>query len=167
MVRIVFRGAGSTGPPPRIGRKTLVLLCCLPLAAVAVGVALKHGGGNGAQAAAPPSKTPACAHVQKKAIARPAAVPAAVLPPGTVLTSVDRPVHGMTLVTGVVPQQFSAAVQFFVTKMPAAGYLNGIGDAEMDEAEAVFSGRGVQGKWKVNGIINCPNAVTLVLFVRT
>jgi hypothetical protein len=94
-------------------------------------------------------------------------VPAAVLPPQTVLTSVKHPLAGMTLVTGVVSQEFRSAVDFFVTKMPAAGYRLGAGDAEMDEAEALFTGPNLRGKWKVNGIPNCPGAVTLALYVRS
>jgi hypothetical protein len=73
----------------------------------------------------------------------------------------------MTLVTGVVSQEFRSAVDFFVTKMPAAGYRLGTGDAEMGEAEAYFTGPNLHGKWKVNGIPNCPGAVTLALYVRT
>jgi len=102
-----------------------------------------------------------------KAVARPAEVPAAVLPPQTALTSVAHPIAGMTLVTGVVSQDFRSAVGFFVTKMPAAGYRNGAGDAEMDEAEALFTGPNLHGKWKVNGILGCPEAVTFALYVRS
>ncbi|HEX9352179.1 MAG TPA: hypothetical protein VF877_12985 [Gaiellaceae bacterium] len=102
-----------------------------------------------------------------KAVARPAEVPAAVLPPQTALTSVAHPIAGMTLVTGVVSQDFRSAVSFFVTKMPAAGYRNGAGDAEMDEAEALFTGPNLHGKWKLNGILGCPGAVTLALYVRS
>ena len=60
---------------------------------------------------------------------------------------------------------FRTAVEFFVTKLPAAGYLNTTGDAEMDEAESFFRGAAVQGKWKVNGILGCNEAVRLTLFV--
>jgi hypothetical protein len=102
-----------------------------------------------------------------KAVARPAEVPARVLPPETVLTSVAHPMAGMTLVTGVVPDEFRSTVQFFVTKLPAAGFRNGVGDAEMDEAEALFTGPDLHGKWKVNGIFGCPGAVTLALYVRS
>jgi hypothetical protein len=35
----------------------------------------------------------------------------------------------------------------------------------MSEAEALFLGQNVRGKWKVNGIVNCPSAVTLTLLV--
>jgi hypothetical protein len=100
-------------------------------------------------------------------VARPDEVPAAVLPPGTSLTSVQHPQAGTTLVTGVVSREFRRAVDFYVTDLPRAGYRLGRGDAEMDEAEAFFSGPSAKGKWKVNGILNCPQAVTLALFVRT
>jgi hypothetical protein len=35
----------------------------------------------------------------------------------------------------------------------------------MDEAESFFRGAEMRGKWKVNGILNCPSAVTLTLLV--
>jgi hypothetical protein len=72
----------------------------------------------------------------------------------------------VTLVAGVVPLEFRDAVQFFVADMPKSGYRNGTGDAEMDEAEAFFTGPGLEGKWKVNGILNCSAAVSLTLYVR-
>ena len=52
-----------------------------------------------------------------------------------------------------------------MTKLPAAGYVNTTGDAEMDEAESFFQGARVLGKWRVNGILGCPDAVRLTLFV--
>jgi hypothetical protein len=90
-----------------------------------------------------------------------------VLPPDTVITSVTRPRAGMTLVHGIVATPFRSAVEFFVQKLPAAGYVNTAGDAEMDEAESFFVGAGVRGKWKVNGIAMCPNASKLALYVKT
>ena len=83
---------------------------------------------------------------------------------GTV-TAVKHPRAGMILVQGVVASPFRSAVEFFVVKLPAAGYLNTTGDAEMDEAESFFQGSGVPGKWKVNGILGCPEAVRLALIV--
>jgi hypothetical protein len=59
--------------------------------------------------------------------------------------------------------EFKNTVAFFQSKLPAAGYQLLKGDAEMDEAESTFSGNGFQGKWKVNGILNCPGAVTLTI----
>jgi hypothetical protein len=153
------------GSPLRIGRRAIAALSCVVLGSVAVGVAAGQGGGNGARASSPSPNTPPCAQTSK-VVARPAEIPGAVLPPQTVLTSVAHPVAGTTIVTGVIAQEFRAAVDFFVTKMPVAGYRNGAGDAEMDEAEAFFSGPAVKGKWKVNGILGCTGAVRLALFVR-
>jgi hypothetical protein len=97
---------------------------------------------------------------------RPAVVPENLLPPGTTLTSRTSLPQGQMLVTGVIPRQFRNAVDYYVNDLPAAGYRLGAGDAEMDEAEAVFLGASVRGKWKVNGIANCPSAVTLALLVK-
>jgi hypothetical protein len=149
-------------------RRALASLCCAALAAVAVGVAAGRSGSENRpeREALPASGSPTCAHAGK-AVDRPAAVPANVLPPGTVLTASKDLGSGRALVGGIVPTDFRTAVQFFVTELPAGGYVIGAGDAEMDEAEALFSGPGVRGKWKVNGILNCPQAVTLALFVKT
>jgi hypothetical protein len=132
---------------------------------VGVGFAAGQSGGGDRAKPAADRAVPACA-LAGKPVARPADLPEAVLPPRTVLTSLAHPLAGMTLVTGVVSQEFSGAVDFFVTKLPAAGYRIGPGDAEMGEAEALFTGPNLRGKWKVNGIPNCPGAVSLALYVR-
>jgi hypothetical protein len=144
----------------------LASLCCALLAAGAVGIAVMHGGGHGNAEAAARVAAPACASVER-GIAPPPEIPAAVLPPGTVVTSVSHPQAGMTMVNGVVASTFRGAVEFFVAKLPAAGYVNTTGDAEMDEAESFFRGATVRGKWKVNGIPGCPEAVTLALYVTS
>lgn len=165
MARNAQRGATSPGPSsPLTGRRMLAALCCAVLAAGVAGIVLLHGGGNGNAEAATRVAAPECASVER-GIAPPPEIPAAVLPPGTVVTEVKRPQAGMTLVNGVVSSSFRSAVEFFVTKLPAAGYLNTTGDAEMDEAESFFRGAAVQGKWKVNGILGCNEAVRLTLFV--
>ena len=66
-------------------------------------------------------------------------------------------------VSGFAPMQFKDTVAFFQSKLPAAGYKLLEGDAEMDEAESTFLGQGFRGKWKINGILNCPGAVTLAI----
>lgn len=150
------------GPAALLRRRSIAAIACTTVAAVAVGVAAGQGGGGASVAATP--QVPACTHAGK-AVGRPSAIPAAVFPPQTILTSVRRR-HGLTVVSGVVPLTLHDAVRFFVTGLPAAGYVNGLGDAEMDEAESFFTGAGLHGKWKVNGIPGCPNAVTLSLYVR-
>jgi hypothetical protein len=164
LARNAQRGAASPGPSLLLtGRRMLASLGCALIAAVAVGIVVLHGGGNGTAEAARVA-APSCASAER-GIAPPPEVPAAVLPPGTVVTAVKRPRAGMTLVQGVVASPFRTAVEFFVVKLPAAGYLNTTGDAEMDEAESFFRGAEVRGKWKVNGILGCAEAVRLALIV--
>jgi hypothetical protein len=153
---------------PSMGRRMLASACCIPLAAAAVGLVAVHGGGNGnAEAAATRVSAPACASVERGTTAPPPEISAAVLPPETVITSVKHPHPGMTLVNGVVAAPFRSAVEFYVVKLPSAGYVNTVGDAEMGEAESFFVGAGVRGKWKINGIPLCANAVKLALYVKT
>ena len=153
---------------PSMGRRMLASACCIPLAAAAVGLVAVHGGGNGnAEAAATRVSAPACASVERGTTAPPPEISAAVLPPETVITSVKHPHPGMTLVNGVVAEPFRSAVEFYVVKLPSAGYVNTVGDAEMGEAESFFVGAGVRGKWKINGIPLCANAVKLALYVKT
>jgi hypothetical protein len=65
----------------------------------------------------------------------------------------------------VIPNELRDAVTFFQRALPRAGFQLGEGDAEHDEAESTFSGNGFAGKWKLNGILNCPNAVALTIAV--
>jgi hypothetical protein len=166
VARNAQRGVGSPGSSLLLsGRRMLAAFGCALIASGATGIVVLHGGGNGTAEAARVA-APACASAGK-GVAPPSEVPAAVLPPGTIVTSVRHPQSGTTIVSGVVASPFRSAVEFFVTKLPAAGYVNTTGDAEMDEAESYFQGADVLGKWKVNGILGCPDAVRLVLFVRT
>jgi hypothetical protein len=107
---------------------------------------------------------PACARAGSP-ISRPDGLPAELLPPGTVLTSEDSNSDQIE-VRGYIPTTLQQAAKFFAEDLPRRGYRLGEGDSEQDEAEAAFSGKGVSGKWKVNGILNCPNAVTLRLRVE-
>jgi hypothetical protein len=132
------------------------------LAVVAIGVAAGRSGDGSSQAAAP--RPPACAGATKT-IERPQAVPENLLPPGTAITSRMNLPQDQTLVTGVIPLDFRAAVDFYVSGLPRKGYQLGAGDAEMTEAEALFLGERIRGKWKVNGIPDCESAATLTLLV--
>jgi hypothetical protein len=166
VARNAQRGATTRGPSLLLsGRRILAALGCAIVASGATGIVFLHGGGDGTAQAARVA-APACASA-KHGVVPPPEVPAAVLPPRTIVTSVRHPQSGTTMLTGIVASPFRSAVEFFVTKLPAAGYVNTTGDAEMDEAESYFHGGDVLGKWKVNGILGCPEAVRLALFVRT
>jgi hypothetical protein len=157
--------AGAIRPSRRFGVRALAAISMALLAVVVIGIAAgRNVGGGSSETAAVTS--PACAGAGKY-VDRPDSVPPNLLPPGTGLTSRMNLPKERTLVTGVIPLAFRSAVDFFVTKLPAAGYQLGAGDAEQDEAEAVFLGERVRGKWRVNGILNCPDAVTLTLLVSS
>jgi hypothetical protein len=134
------------------------------LVIILVGIASGRNNGGRFESSGETTKAPECARVTQT-VERPDSVPVNLLPPGTTLTSHMTLPENKTLVTGVVPFDFRTAVQFFVTKLPDAGYRLGTGDAEQGEAEALFFGEGITGKWKVNGIPNCPDAVALALLV--
>jgi len=128
---------------------------------IALAVPLAGCGGTDGE----PTKAaalPSCAPVtQRSAIPPGWTVP---LPQGTVVSVVES--GAIRQVVGFAPLSFSDAVRYFREDFVGKGYALGSGDAEMDEAEALFTGDGVSGKWKVNGILNCPGAVTLALFVK-
>jgi hypothetical protein len=137
-------------------------------AAVALGLAAGCGrGGGGADTtdAAPgePAPTlPACAGA---AAGTPPALPVDFpLPPGTVVTSADRPYTSQVVVIGLIPSDLQEAASFFGGALPEHGYQAGIGDSEGNESEAPFTGNGYRGKWRVNEIPGCPAVrLTLVL----
>jgi hypothetical protein len=135
--------------------------------ALAAGAFGGCGGGDGDSSPSPSGngapEVPACAKAGSR-VSRPSDLPADFpLPPGTVITSSQHPHPGQLLIGGVIPADLRAAAVFFTDELPARGYELGRGDAEQGEAEAPFSGHGCRGKWKVNGILNCPDAVTLTL----
>jgi hypothetical protein len=129
-------------------------------------MALASGCGGSSEppvtAASPPPKLPAC--VTAKAVARPPGLPADFpLPPGTVVTASSQPHRGQLVLAGLVPADLQDAASFFDDSLRASGYRQGLGDSESNEAEAPFTGKGFRGKWKVNSIAGCPEAVSLTL----
>jgi hypothetical protein len=113
----------------------------------------------------PAAALPPCANVST-VISRPPEFPNDFpLPDKTVITASQYSLGGSLTISAAVPMTFKEAATFFQNKLPAAGYKLLEGDAEMDEAEATFAGNGYQGKWKVNGILNCPRAVRLTIAI--
>jgi hypothetical protein len=133
---------------------------------LAVLVALAPGCGGGDSPAVtvtgPPPELPACARA--KAVAKPPGLPPSFpLPPGTIVTASSEPHTGQLVLGGLVPADLQDAASFFNESLPANGYRQGLGDSESNEAEAPFTGNGFRGKWKVNSIVGCPEAVSLTL----
>lgn len=120
------------------------------------------GGGarpdvSGARAA---GSLPACVKAGD-ALARPEGFPVSLpLPDGTLITAHDNGVKRVAL-SGYVPMPLRDAAAWMSRQLPSAGYRNGEGDAEQDEAESVFTGHGYQGKWKLNALDACAGAVAI------
>jgi hypothetical protein len=132
-----------------------------------LGIILCVGCGKtrSSETAPPAAALPPCASVNT-AISRPAEFPDNFpLPDKTVITSSQYSQGGSLTISAAVPMTFKEAAAFFQNKLPAAGYKLLEGDAEMDEAESAFTGNGYQGKWKINGILNCPRAVRLTIAI--
>ena len=85
------------------------------------------------------------------------------LPPGTVITAARMTAAGAAYIDGYAPLSHIDAARFFLEEMPAAGYVNGRGDSESHEAEAPFSGNGVDGRWIVVTVPDCPAATYIVI----
>jgi hypothetical protein len=130
------------------------------------------GGGGGESEAQKERKAKAAASAglpSCDAKATSAALPAAFplefpLPPDTVLTSVGEG-GGGTFVRGVVPMRLNEAADFFRKQVPEAGFEPGEADSEPWEAESEFSGKGVEGKWKVNELPACLEKAALLVAV--
>jgi hypothetical protein len=108
---------------------------------------------------------PRCVH-PGASIARPAGLARLPLPDGSVLVA-RRAQYGYTIVRGYVPGAINPGRDFLLSRLPAAGYRLGAGDAEATEAEALFAGHGVRGKFKLNTITGCPGALTIQLAVKS
>jgi hypothetical protein len=98
-------------------------------------------------------------------VAVPAGLGGFPLPRGAVL---DRRIarYGYTIVSGYVPGAVNPVRDFFVGRLPAAGFRLGGGDSEAAEAEAAYAGHGIHGRWKVRAVVGCPGALTLQIAVR-
>jgi hypothetical protein len=144
------------------------------LAVAAAGSFLLSGcGGDGGESeaqkereakAAASAGLPSC-DAKATSAALPAAFPPEFpLPPGTVLTSAGEG-GGGTFVRGVVPMSLNEAANFFRKQLPKAGFEPGQADSEPWEAESEFSGKGVEGKWKVNELPGCLEKAALLVAV--
>lgn len=82
-------------------------------------------------------------------------------PPGTVITRARVTEAGGSYVEGYAPLTLVEAARFYLDEIPAAGYVHGRGDSEAHEAESPFTGHGIQGRWIVASVDNCPEAAAL------
>jgi len=130
------------------------------------------GGGSGESEAekereaeaAPSPRLPSC-DAKTTTTTLPATFPRDFpLPANTVVTSVGQGAGG-TFVRGVLPLSLKQAADFFREQVPKAGFEPGEADSEPWEAESEFSGKGVEGKWKVNELPGCLEKAALLVAV--
>jgi hypothetical protein len=137
-------------------------LAVAALVAASVGVAASMLGGAARPAEA--AGLPRCAHPVGHA-PLPASLASFPLPAGTVIER-RQAKYGYTIYSGHVPGAINPVRDFFVSRLPSAGYRLGAGDAEAAEAEADYAGHGARGRWKVRAVYGCPGALTIQIAVR-
>jgi hypothetical protein len=112
-----------------------------------------------------PGELPACAR-PATALERPSDFPASLpLPAGTIIASEERRSGQRLILHTVVASELRAVAVFFERELPAAGYRQGSGESESDEAEAAFEGPGLKGRWVAHTLPQCPGALTLDILV--
>lgn len=102
--------------------------------------------------ASSPSASPArsCPPVDAPVAMWPQGIPADLpVPAMTRVDSVEQREGGVTLVRFATGQPLKQIVSFIVTKLPAAGFSLGRGDAEPVEADAPFSRLGMRGGFRL------------------
>jgi hypothetical protein len=139
-------------------RRPILVVALIAAAAIVAAAAL--GTTTRARAAG----LPGCVRPQARVVV-PHGLAAFPLPRGAIL---DRRVnrYGYTIVSGYVPGAINPVRDFFVGRLPDAGFRLVQGDAEAAEAEAAYVGHGVHGRWKVRSVAGCPGALTLQIAVR-
>jgi hypothetical protein len=130
------------------------------IGAAAAASALAFGGPDAARAAG----LPACVHPQSH-VGLASSLARFPLPAGSVIERREAK-YGYVIYSGYVPGAINPVRDFFVSRLPPAGYRLGPGDAEAAEAEAAYSGHGVHGRWKVRAVAGCPGALSIQIAVR-
>jgi hypothetical protein len=109
----------------------------------------------------PPCATPSLAPVAPLPTGFPTTVP---MPPGTYITGA-RSSANQVVVDAIVPGSLAQAAAFMTAELPKAGWTITGSDAEMDEAEASFSGAGFTGRFRLHSMTGCNDAVTFTVAV--
>ena len=84
------------------------------------------------------------------------------LPPGTVVTETQQVPGGSGLaITAQVAADFEKVLPFMQHDLEDAGYVASQGEAEHDDAEAVWSGNGYAGTWAIRASDDCEGTTLL------
>ena len=120
-----------------------------------LGVSLTSACGGGSGEAADP--LPSCLRSLS-----PTAVPSdGTFPPGTVVTATQAVPGGGLAITAQVGAEFEKVLPFMQHDLEDAGYVASKGEAEHDDAEAVWSGNGYAGTWAIRSSDTCDGTTLL------
>lgn len=135
------------------------------LAALALTGASACGGGQHAAASSVPASPLPC--TARTGVALPAGWPPAVpLPTGLVVTRTEQRSGGRLIAYGRVGDDLHTVVQFFNTRLPAAGFKQRNGEIDRYDAESDFVGRTAQGRWTVGRSPECQDQSSVTLLVQ-
>lgn len=83
-------------------------------------------------------------------------------PPGTIVTATEPVPGGNGLaVTAQVAQDFEEVLPFMQHDLEDAGFVATNGEAEEDDAEATWSGKGFSGTWAIRASDSCEGTTLL------
>ncbi|MGZ4465969.1 MAG: hypothetical protein ACXVW0_11490 [Nocardioides sp.] len=82
-------------------------------------------------------------------------------PPGTVVTATQAVPGGGLAITAQVGAEFEKVLPFMQHDLEDAGYVASKGEAEHDDAEAVWSGNGYAGTWAIRSSDTCEGTTLL------
>lgn len=135
------------------------------LAALALTGASACGSGKPAAASSGPAGPLPC--TARTGVALPAGWPSVVpLPTGLVVTRTELRSGGRLIAYGRVGGDLHTVVQFFNTRLPAAGFAQRNGEIDRYDAESDFVGRSMQGRWTAGRSPECKDQSSVTLLVQ-
>ena len=131
------------------------------LVAVALGPVILAGCGDDADKLA--EGTPAClSSLQPTPVPKDGSFPTDwPFPEGTVVTKTEKAPGGGLAVTAQVGAEFKEVLPFMQHDLEDAGFVATKGEAERDDAEAVWSGHGYGGTWAIKESETCRGTTLL------
>jgi hypothetical protein len=101
-----------------------------------------------------------------KTVALPPSYPSsAALPAGYLVTAVETRSEGRTVLTGLSPQDFTATLLAMQQSFTTNGWTMSQGEVEKDDAESNFAGNGMQGRWAIRAIDQCPGNTSVSVVI--
>jgi hypothetical protein len=82
-------------------------------------------------------------------------------PPGTIVTGTEEVPGGGLAITAQVGADFEEVLPFMQHDLEDAGFVATQGEAEEDDAEAVWSGGGYAGTWAIRSSDSCKGSTLL------